>query len=1502
MKGKQLMINIFRYARKTIFWLTTFIASLLLITLLLLQTSFFQNYLTDFVLEKVNQNTRQTAKITNIKIKWFDFVEIKGIELRDYMGKRMIHAASLDVDYQLNQLLADGNLLFDKVTIESGELALVGYEDSLNINLVEFINDIRQLLPTPADTVKSAPTIGFNNIRLNDFYFSYDNKGNDSLPSGYFDYRHFRLDIPAASILNFTLHRDTIQAFIRSFEAKDMASGFQINKLKSNFQISNAGLILDELLLETSNSVIRDYIEFNFSGMNDLGTFVDSVQLETRLIGVVISKQDIDYFARIPVDNFKVDISARVSGSIPRLSINDLRISTGSQTHLYGKVDLWGLPKIEETFIDARIDDGELFHGDLKPFIKETASRLNQLGTIDFSGTFLGFTNDFVANAEFQTAQGDISSDLNLKFPNKWENASYSGQIALNNFNVGAILQDTSTVGRVNMNGTIKGKGLTQRNARFYLNSSIERSSFFGYTYDKIVARGEFASEFFQGEVKINDDNCVVRVNGNINLAKGFETINAVSSIDTLDLFKLGFSKVPLRLSTSIKSDINGLNIDSLQGTIVLEDLSVTFKDDSIGLDLLEVSSFRNAGHRNIDISLPDIDLSMDGDFLFSTLVRDLTTVTNELQEYFTTDYEKRKILLDNDEEFDQYAIDFSFNYKDINKYIQLFTNELYLSEYGKMEGTYYQRRNATLSLYAEIDSINYQGIGYNNNIMDLNLSKDLDSMGIIASAYLLSEEQVWRNIDRTENLELEGVWFNNKIGLNFNIDQPATNSSAQINAEMELTKDQLQFRFLPSRVLARDQRWYFNPYNQININSQNIRVERLELYQNEQSILMKGVYSDSLDTDMSIQFTDFDLSILNTILPTKVAGILNAQIDLNRDDNLDPFKLASQLNVQGLGVSGFEVGDMDGKTSWDPKIRGLNIDLDIIRQSVKTVAVAGYYYPQDTLNQLDIQSEFNGAEMGLLQPLFTGLFSNLRGYADGNVSLSGSLSRPVLNGNTNISEGRMTFDYLGTTYGFEGGLNFDNRAINFQAIRLTDRDGDKASLSGKISHAGFRDFDTDIRIAASNFSFLNTTKSDNSLYYGTANASGNISISGPFQDLVINANATTEKGTRIFIPLTSDSDVTQKDYISFVDFSDTTDQVNLQEIVSQNISGVRLNFDIDVTTDAYVELIFNIRTGDIIRGKGNGNLNLQLDTNGEFELFGDLTITEGAYNFTIPNFINKEFVVVPGSTISWYGDPYAGVLNLDATYRQLASFEDFRGSANADVVSQKYPVLVVLKLQGEMLSPAIDFEIRMDETQTAQSTDQQIILQAINNDESELKRQVFSLLILRKFTPEQGFSVGAASAGVNSSVSEFLSNQFSYFISQVDENLEVDVDLSSLDANAFNAFQLRFSYSFLDGRLKVSGGGTFPQQSAEDASATSFIGDWSVRYLLTSDGHLRVKAFSQSEQIAGAQQRETGVSFQYVKSFDDFKELLQKSREESIKTKPKDVSKEREANTSAGT
>src|SRR5690606_5803284 len=119
----------------------------------------------------------------------------------------------------------------------------------------------------------------------------------------------------------------------------------------------------------------------------------------------------------------------------------------------------------------------------------------------------------------------------------------------------------------------------------------------------------------------------------------------------------------------------------------------------------------------------------------------------------------------------------------------------------------------------------------------------------------------------------------------------------------------------------------------------------------------------------------------------------------------------------------------------------------------------------------------------------------------------------------------------------------------------------------------------------------------------------------GAFSHLNITAKGTTRRGTRIFIPLEEDSDIEQSDFIRFVSAEEEKELEALEEKVK--LTGINLDLELDVTPEAYFEIIFDIKTGDIIRGRGDGQLKLEVNADGEFSMFGDYQFREGGYNFT---------------------------------------------------------------------------------------------------------------------------------------------------------------------------------------------------------------------------------------------------------------------------------------------
>jgi TamB, inner membrane protein subunit of TAM complex len=423
----------------------------------------------------------------------------------------------------------------------------------------------------------------------------------------------------------------------------------------------------------------------------------------------------------------------------------------------------------------------------------------------------------------------------------------------------------------------------------------------------------------------------------------------------------------------------------------------------------------------------------------------------------------------------------------------------------------------------------------------------------------------------------------------------------------------------------------------------------------------------------------------------------------------------------------------------------------------------------------------------------------------------------------------------------------------------------------------------------------MNTTAKDNSMFYGQAYATGSLNIFGPFDNLKISATARSEKNTRMYIPVSGTTSVEKSDFITFVSFRDTVKKTTEEEtIVRKEKSNFSLSLNLDITPDAYGEIIFDLKAGDIIRGYGRGDIKLDMDTKGEFSMFGLYEFDRGFYNFTLGGVINKEFAINRGSRISWFGDPYAGVVSINAGYRQLASIGPILSDptlATEPPLRRKFPIEVQLKLDGQMLAPQISFDI------VAKDLPESIVVEGratpvrpnfefnafkARLDEQELKKQVFSLIVLRRFSAPDAFST---SGGIANSVSEFLSNQLSYWLSQVDQNLEVNLDLGTMDSEAFNTFQLRMSYSFMNGRLRITRDGSLGSNQFARSEIASIAGDWTVDYLLTPDGKFKAKMYSRSNyntllSSIGAQTAvTTGISLSHTQSFNEFADLIRSTR-----------------------
>ncbi len=1505
---------------KVLAYTTASILFLLISAILILQLPAVQRALANRYLRGFSQVIGFKTTIQNINFSWFDRLELEGVRVEDTEHNKMFDIGHISLNYKFSNLVQGTNINLDAIYIDNAQIfftRIIEHDSISNLNINVFINQINKQYSSGKKKTGGSSKINIGEAVIEKSQFIYDNTGRDSLTG--FDYNHFALKIDEAQLRNFMALGDTVEFNVNTLVAQDQKTKFGIHNLSSFFRISQKALEFRDIHLQAGKSVISDTLVFNYESQADLSDFVRKVNIQAHFDKTIIHPSDLALFAPATRRlSEPLTISGEFNGSISDFRLKNMEIQSGN-TVLLGSLDMEGLPDLKETFIQLSLKNSRVSFSDLSFLFSEpTLDRLTPLGTLSMNAEFLGYPTDFVAKGNFSNRLGLISSDINLKInEDAFEKSSYKGQISLANFDLGTYLADTVNFQKLNLDGRISGSGFTRSTANFNLVGNVRSVGIRKYNYKNITTDARLASQFFSGSLKINDPNVQVNAKGSIDLRDNKNLINVTARIDTLNFHKINISRDKLFLQADVDIHMQGLTLDSLIGTADLKRLTLNYKDQWLHQDSIKITTARTRGQRLMRFQSEVVDAKAEGDFYFSALFRDIPMLVNEFALNIRNNKEKldeyyaRKMP-----DTEKYTADFSVKLKDIRPITSLLSLNLDAGKNIDIDGKFTKGNTNVFNAFTRFDSLKYGNILLINTELEVNASKISDSAQTLAMVYLTSEKQQLGTV-LTKNLDAEVIWNKDHIDFQTNLDQQTRSNYVRLKGEVDFG-DSTSIRLLPaSRIQLLEKIWSIDKANQLAMKGKEWNIQKF-LWSNEGQVVgLNGHISSNVNKKLALNIGDFNLATLNSIIQRKLDGIVNADVMVSGLYSEQP-SLQNEISIRDLKVDDFLVGTVTGNNVWDPSEKKFRLEFFIDRLDNRIVDCTGYYDPYNKENSLNATAVLEKTNLKIVEPFLKGIFSGMEGTLSGTYYVSGTLNQPVLKGEGQISNGKLTVDYLKTTYQIEGTIGLRPDAIYFKDVQLTDILRNKGKLTGEIKHVNFGQMSIDMTASFTNFQLLNTNARDNSLFYGQGFASGDVSFTGPLNNLKITANATTRKNTRISIPIAGTSSIERKDFITFVDFSDSLYQQKISKAVNKKITltGITFDLNLDVTPDAYCEIIFDLKSGDIIHGRGNGRIKLQLDTKGEFNMFGPVVFTEGGYNFTLYDIINKEFKIESGSSITWYGDPYQGQMKINATYNQLASFAPIltyanQATLNAPQVKRKYQAKVLMKLDGPMLSPQIDFDILAGDLPNSITVPDNPTVRLMDEfqafkarlDEQELKRQVFSLIMLRKFSPAESFNT---SGSLVSSVSELFSNQLSYWMSQVDNNLEIDLDLSSMDQESFNAFQLRLSYTLLNGRLRITRDGTFGNTGTtgttgsgntsnqnNQGSFSSAVGDWTVDYLLTADGKFKVKMYSRTNvnslnntNLNAQNAITTGVSLLYTESFNELKDLWKRNK---TKTQPED-------------
>lgn len=1407
--------------------------------------------------------------IRSLYIQPFSAVVLEDFYVLDKQQDTLVNVPKLTVDlngFSLFSSIQKKEIDFKLIELDNGSFYLKNEKG--NVSNLQFLSDAFKSAP---DTAKKAPgkpwDMIFEKTVVNNFHFRYKDQTRDTIYKHQVNFSDIDVKNFGVTVLNMDLKNHLFKGDVQGLTLHEK-SGFYVQNFSARATIDSNLILTQNLYIKTPNSNIKNFLRMRFVHFKDFDDFENRIHMEGDFHSSHISSKDISYFTSgLSKVNFELGVDGNIKGLVNHLQATHLTVTAGQATYIKGNFSLRGLPDWDNTFLELKFDQLATnkrdmdylfshFTGDAKA---KAPSFLARFGNINFTGRFTGLQNDFVTYGTFKTALGRFDPDINLKL--KGSVPRYSGKISGYNFDLGK-LTGTDSLGRGTFTAVVDGSGDALKNLDVKAKAQIKSITFKNYTYNEVAFDGGFSKQVASGNVKINDKNIKLDLTGSIDLNNELPVYKLTASVDEAHLNTLHLLADTVTFSSKFSANFSGNDLKNFEGKIFLSPARIVNPRNNYVVDTLSLTANGHGSSRTIALESDFMDCSIKGSYDLATLPAYFETI---VKKYIPS--LKVKIPEPKAQNFE-----FNLKLKNMDPITALFMPSLKIPDRGMFTGKFNSdEKTATLNGY--VKTIKYGSTVFHDLILDESTTEDFMNVNLSLNKIDLTDKLFIKNIDITNFLKHDSLNFNVKLA-----DKDATNQ-LDLYGLVRFDRDTTaRLELLPSDIILEHQDWRLQKNVSIRVIDGKTRVSGFMLSNGQQNVKIDGFISDNPADKLKVTFDKFSMHTLDQLTKAaevQMSGVMNGDVYVTGITGQPGFD--AQLGIDSFKMNTTLVGNVKLVSKLDNNRNEADVKLNILNRGLETLNIGGTYALGKSSNdKLDFDVKMNQTEAIIFQPFVKSLISNLNGTLSTDLKLSGSASKPQLNGDISLNNLGLTVNYLKTAYTVNDKLSVKDNVVLVKDMQLKDAKQGVGTVNGTVDISDLSNPDIEVQLDAKNLMALNTNFKDNHLYFGTAYASGVFKFNGPTDNMNIDIQAKTEAGTVFNLPLNTSSTVSDYDFIRYVSHKDTAQTFTK----TKAFNGITLNFLLNIDEKTTVKITTDYGT---LEGTGQAkNLQLHINSLGDFDMFGDFEITSGRFDFTAKNFISKNFTVNQGGTIHWNGNPSNAQINLNAIYEVRTDVSNLYNAAGFAPPNNKI-VLVQAELiiTKSLLQPNIDFDFNFPTDPSIKDD-----LGTYLADNNNRNMQALSVIVRRNFTPATGNNsltnqvVGTASTAF----SEFAFNKLNNVISQ--SNFSKNVDLNIRSFNDFSAtLKLLRERLILNGSLfaNTSNNNLFNTSTTIfNQNANNLTTDFEGSYLIRTDGSLAARysyrvlnstTLNTINQIGS--QYVNGVGLVYQRDFDNFSEFL---------------------------
>ncbi len=1469
-----------------------------------------QNKIVDYATDFASDYLQSEVRIGRIDITMSGRIEIK-----DFLVKDLDADTLLFVNHTESRLLGynfmKSQLLLGNSVVRQGKLH-IRETDRADMNIREIIMRI-SANPGNGQTSVNIASATLSQMKLQIEQIKH------AEPIYGIDIRNIELSDISGEAENINIEGSMFYTKILSLEATEK-SGFQLQNICGELYVTQGALSISNANITTQwSSLTMPYLMLTGRRWMEYRNFPSEVDISLSINDGYISSDDVAYFSPSMRDYgvLLYDLDLSMSGEINNMSVDIANISYGESTYLSANASLVGLPNIDQISSDISLKGLSTTSEDVitlstslaQQSLPQSIIRLFEgMGRVTIQGEAVADrgVQEMDITAELESNLGVVSANMKIALDDDYSVVSMDGDIAGEEIKLGYIINN-NRFENISFKSNIDGN--IGKNLDLSFRSEISNIGIDGYKFSALSVATNIDGGEIKGEVTLDDPNIKFVMRGKGSHVDMMDRDPDPAEIHTLptpkyfmsldlqhlDLKEIGINKrdTTSHFTAKILAQAEGRNIEN--ATLHLDLIHGVYRYNSEQISTsgaeFNIASLNNI--KRIDVTSDFLDMSFES----SSSVASITSfLKGSMIKYLPALYNDNSFkLFDNSSDNDNSSDETKNEREKATTNISNTPSDmstLHIVTHDLTPITHAISTGLEMGKNSEIHfSFNDQ-----SDIFDLNIKTDfVERKALLAIGFestisnksdSLSFEshidELYIGTSHIEGANIAAKAKNNDITLSSSFSNEVDSIAVDINTRLTLQHNsngdrELFAKLLPSKVVQKSRTWSLGS-RAIDIRKGRIRIDNFFAESEDQRLRVNGYASRLASDTVKMSMRNFDLSVLSSFIAKvgyRIDGRTNGEMIAS--SILDNTRLEAQMTLDSVSINNIAAPSMSMDVTWDSARNRARLILE--DRASKDTLVRGYYIPSQV--KYYARCQLDSVNMGLIDPPLGGVINDTKGYARLDLTLQGQRRKAVLSGEIEVSDLESTISYTGVRYRVpKTNIEVSNNRLQISGAEVYDMSNGSGELDLDVNLQHLSNIGYSIRITPNNMMVLNTTEQDNEVFYGQVYASGLAQISGDKSGVRMNIAASSDDNSHFYMPLSNKESVTTADFITFVqptviDSLENSEisrrRRNFKRNQTSNNNSMVINMSLDVKPNIEMQLVIDPTVGDIIKARGEGKLNLSLEPKANrFEIYGDYTISEGSYLFTLQNIVNKRFVISPNSSIQWTGSPLEARLNIDAIYKLKASLQPLI----SDESSRAVPVDCIIQLTDLLTHPEVNFAIDLPSA----DAETQTMFNSMLNSQESISRQFFYLMLANSFIAESstGTSDLGASAGAATGF-ELLTNQLSNWLSTSNYNViiryrpESELTSEELDVG--------FSKGLINNRLLVELEGNYVTDNTLSQTASNFMGEAYITWLIDHAGALRIKGFTQTidrfDENQGLQ--ETGIGIYYRESFNNFADLRTK-------------------------